>query len=176
MSKGVNKVILDSYQSGMSIPEVSRETGIALSTIRFMLKRHGVLRSRQEAIQLAAKQGKLGVGLRGKHRTFSDAHKDAIRRAAIERGERTATGTSVKPNGYVEITRGDHKGRGEHRVIAEMMLGRELMMDEVVHHMDHNRCNNNPSNLEVMTRSEHVRLHALENHKNRTRNLQGQFQ
>lgn len=46
-----------------------------------------------------------------------------------------------------------------HREIAEEMLGRHLRSDEIVHHKDGNKHNNNPENLEVMTRSEHTKLH-----------------
>ena len=44
-------------------------------------------------------------------------------------------------------------GRHEHRVVAEKMLGRPLRKGEIVHHQDHNKHNNDPSNLEVMTQS-----------------------
>ena len=52
--------------------------------------------------------------------------------------------------------------RHTHRVVAEAMLGRKLRSDEVVHHIDGNKRNNDPSNLQVMTRSEHARMHTLE--------------
>ena len=47
--------------------------------------------------------------------------------------------------------------------------------DEVVHHKDGNKLNNKLCNLQVMTASEHARLHALENLSNRKRNKYGQF-
>ena len=43
----------------------------------------------------------------------------------------------------------------EHRVIASKKIGRPLRDNEVVHHRDGNKLNNKPSNLQVMTRSEH---------------------
>ncbi|MBO5630402.1 MAG: HNH endonuclease [Aeriscardovia sp.] len=55
-----------------------------------------------------------------------------------------------------------HKGGQtfyEHRLIVEKMLGRKLSTDEIVHHIDGNKWNNDPSNLEVVTRSEHARMH-----------------
>jgi len=53
-------------------------------------------------------------------------------------------------------------GEVEHRKIMRLKLGRPLESDEVVHHKDGNPLNNKPSNLQVMTRSEHTRLHIRE--------------
>ena len=53
-------------------------------------------------------------------------------------------------------------GRHEHRVVAEEKLGRPLRRGEVVHHIDGDIRNNDPSNLQVMTQSEHIKLHLRE--------------
>ena len=50
-------------------------------------------------------------------------------------------------------------GRHTHRIVAEQKLGRSLKKGEIVHHIDGNKRNNNPSNLMVMTQSEHCALH-----------------
>ena len=42
------------------------------------------------------------------------------------------------------------------------MLGRTLLKNEVVHHIDGNYLNNDPENLQVMTKSEHTQLHVRE--------------
>ena len=54
----------------------------------------------------------------------------------------------------------------EHRYIMEQYLGRKLNSNEVVHHKDGNKLNNNISNLQVMTKSEHSKLHREEEIKN----------
>lgn len=46
-----------------------------------------------------------------------------------------------------------------HRLIAEQKIGRKLKPNEVVHHIDGDKLNNDPDNLCVMTRGEHARLH-----------------
>lgn len=51
-------------------------------------------------------------------------------------------------------------GEKVHRLVAEKMIGRPLLPNEVVHHIDQNKRNNDPNNLMVMTPSEHSRLHA----------------
>jgi hypothetical protein len=58
-----------------------------------------------------------------------------------------------------ETTYRKHHGRHEHRIVAERLLGRPLAKGEIVHHKDGNKHNNDPSNLEVMTQSEHMKLH-----------------
>ena len=176
MSRGINKVIIvDLYRRGLSIPQVSNETGLARSTVRHHLSRAGVLRSRADGVRMAAKDGRLGGGLRGRKRIFSEDHKAKIADHRRAWGELNAKGFSVKPNGYAEVTRGPNKGRGLHRVVAEQKIGRRLRGDEVVHHLDGNPLNNEPGNLEVMTHSEHCRLHAAENHINRDRDNLGRF-
>lgn len=56
--------------------------------------------------------------------------------------------------GYIkEIT------KHQHRVVMEKMLGRKLRKGEIVHHVDSDKQNNDPKNLQVMTQAEHAKLH-----------------
>jgi len=51
-------------------------------------------------------------------------------------------------------------GRHLHRQIAEQILGRPLRTGEVVHHIDGNKLNNDPTNIQVLpSQSEHARIH-----------------
>jgi endogenous inhibitor of DNA gyrase (YacG/DUF329 family) len=65
---------------------------------------------------------------------------------------------------YLAIDYKDKKGKrrssSEHRRVMEKHLGRRLKKSEIVHHKDENRRNNAVSNLQVMTRAEHMRIHA----------------
>lgn len=49
----------------------------------------------------------------------------------------------------------------KHRLLMEIHLGRYLKPKEVVHHIDGNGLNNDLSNLELLTHSEHARLHNI---------------
>ncbi len=46
-----------------------------------------------------------------------------------------------------------------HRVLVENKIGRLLESWEDVHHRDENKLNDDPNNLEVLTKSEHTKLH-----------------
>ena len=172
---GINKVIVRLYSSGLSIPQVAEQTGKHRSTVRHHLKNAGILRTRSEGIRKAAEQGRLGSGMRGKTRSFSDEHRSNISKSRKAHADMHAAGVSKKPNGYLEVTRGPDKGRGLHRVIAERIIGRPLSENEVVHHVDGDPSNNAPSNLKVMTHREHCSHHALENYHTRQRDALGRF-
>jgi hypothetical protein len=63
-------------------------------------------------------------------------------------------------NTYKKIRISKTETKDEHRLIMERFLGRKLSSNEVVHHKDGNKRNNDINNLEVMSRSKHSKLHA----------------
>lgn len=65
-------------------------------------------------------------------------------------------GCKVKQqSGYVRVFAPDYKTFDyEHRLVTNCPAG------YIVHHVDGDKANNNPSNLEIMTQSEHIKLHA----------------
>ena len=65
-----------------------------------------------------------------------------------------------KSTGYRYI-RVDGKQIGEHILVAERMIGRRLLKDEVVHHINGDKLDNREVNLQVMKRSEHRHLHHI---------------
>lgn len=73
---------------------------------------------------------------------------------------RTATGGGSLNNGYWWVSVPDHlrhlvppgrRGEFEHRLVLAESLGRALRSDEVVHHRNGDRLDNDPQNLELWT-------------------------
>lgn len=73
----------------------------------------------------------------------------------------------VEISGYLYIYKPTHPNSiksgyvAEHRLVAEEKIGRFLKNNEVVHHINENKHDNSPDNLQVMTASEHNKLHAI---------------
>src|ERR1700682_45731 len=73
-------------------------------------------------------------------------------------------GRTIDKSGYVLVWNPDHPQANhagyvrEHRLVAEEILGRFLTRDEVVHHKDGDRSNNDPENLQVFdSNADHLR-------------------
>lgn len=82
-------------------------------------------------------------GLCGSHaarlRTHGDVLADVPLRKLGPRGQ-----GSIDSNGYRSVA-----GRKQHRVVMEANLGRQLRDDETVHHINGDRLDNRPENLEL---------------------------
>jgi len=96
---------------------------------------------------------------------------------AKNRGKRGAYKPYVLISGYKYIYAPNHpnatkKGYvAEHRLVAEQKIRRLLHSDEDVHHINFNKLDNRPENLQVLSKSEHMKLHQ----KLKKRNNDGKF-
>ncbi len=126
--------IAAAYHAGETIKEIAARFGVSRPTIAKSLSRSRVTRR-------AAKQ-RIGV-------------------MSGDRNPAWKGGRHQRVDGYW-VLRVDGADRLEHRVVMERAIGRALRADEFVHHRDGDRSNNDPSNLELMTQSDHVRHHAPE--------------
>jgi hypothetical protein len=87
----------------------------------------------------------------------------------------------IDKDGYIKICGTGHPYRenrlmiSEHVAIMETYIGRRLAVNEVVHHINGNRQDNRIENLEIMSTSEHCRLHGCESARNKNRDEHGRF-
>lgn len=70
----------------------------------------------------------------------------------------------VRDNDYVLLYRPDHPRANngfvrEHVYVMEQHIGRYLQSGEEVHHIDLDKSNNNISNLVILTKSQHMKVH-----------------
>lgn len=69
-------------------------------------------------------------------------------------------GVTSDIRGYIRIYTGVNKWQYEHILVAEKAIKRELKPGEVIHHINENKSDNRPENLQVLTKASHQTLHA----------------
>ena len=133
------------------------------STLMYWMQRYGIQRrSISEARRTAISLGQIKSRKGEKRSPHSQETKEHMRTAALKRWSSVRAGVSKKKNGYLVVTCGENKHKPVHVVIMEEHIGRKLLPNECVHHINHDRSDNRIENLRLMTRSEHSKLHSLE--------------
>jgi hypothetical protein len=87
---------------------------------------------------------------------------------SIKGGKAAGAVNIAKLRGTGDRTYVKENQRHQHRVIAERLIGRALLPEEVVHHEDHDKKNNHPDNLLIFpNQAEHARHHGQGHTKGR---------
>lgn len=159
--------ILTMYANGHSSTEIGAVIGLSSVQVGKIIASHGATRTLSEGKKLSQNRPET-------KRRMSEAKagkpclehvKQALRARTGRKNANWRAGLTINAGGYLEFTaspaNGEHAGRYLHQVIAEYKIGRALRPGEHVHHVDENKLNNDPNNIEVMTASEHARLHAM---------------
>ncbi len=142
-----------------SVQDIAGLYDVSHSIANRWLKKNGA-KARSFKDAAAISRQKISDALKG--REISPEWRAKLSDASKRHGDQFAVGISYKTGGYAEHTRGEHKGRSVHVVVMEQHIGRRLLPGEVVHHKDENKQNNDLSNLELTTRSEHSSIHRAE--------------
>jgi hypothetical protein len=176
---GIDRTICQLYQDGKSIPDVHSilSVFVSKSMVRLRLIKNGIdMRSRKDGIVMALDAGRRPSRKGIERGPMSNETKKRLSISKIKGFDlRGRKGTRITSQGYCEFTSGPYKGRMVHRVMMEKMIGRSLATGEVVHHINENRADNNPLNLQLTTPSSHSSHHAIINAPTRARNSLGQF-
>ena len=92
---------------------------------------------------------------------LSEEHKKNIENGVLKYWDKKGRKGTIVKSGYRAVW-GFARRKYEHRTIVEQQIGRDLLTEEHVHHKDGNKLNNSIDNLEIISKADHARNHAID--------------
>ncbi len=156
------------YLSGNSSTEIAAILGVSTGQVFRALRDAGVrIRSASEGKRLSHSRPATRKKMSASHLGMPcpESTKAKLRLLTGDANPHFKSGLTIT-NGYLAFTtspaNGRNAGRLLHQLIGEFVAGRPLRPDEVVHHRDHDKMNNHPDNIQIMTNREHGQYHSRE--------------
>lgn len=157
------------YLEGFSSTEIGEKLKISPTHIRRILISIGQsIRSTGESNKIVMSRPDIKRKMieASTGRVMSEESKSKLRALTGDKSANWNGGLTINSSGYIYFTssssNGIHKNKALHVVIAEWAFGRKIERGEHVHHIDGDKLNNKPSNLRILSASEHAKLHARE--------------
>ena len=167
------------YETGdYTISMLSQKYGISQGKVFYLLRNVGCVFTRKRRKPVSEEErARRSEACKG--RVFSESHKKAISEGKKCRFNGLNGYGHIKCHikGYMLAYAPCHPHAHKdgyvmlHTVIMERAIGRYLMDDEVVHHINHNRADNRIENLQLMKKKDHCRMHMLERQAKRRNDL-----
>lgn len=165
---------LNYYEKEMSLPDIAEITGTTRKNVEYWMNKFGLPRRNDQerftdrCLQKISETGKGRVPFsKGLTKYDHPAIMKISEKLSGENNYWWNGGVHITSSGYKMVVSRDHPNTNrdgyvlEHRLVMESIIGRFLTPEEIVHHRDHDRLNNDKNNLFLFPdNASHLRFHS----------------